>query len=158
MSPITQTKIPLSDEWATPRDLFDALDAEFRFTFDGAAKPWNAKCQRFESDGLGVPWNGKVVWLNPPYSKIGTWMDKAYRESQSGATVVCLVPCSPDRHWWSDWVEGKASEIRLLTRRMLRTGRVHFEREDGTSGRAPFASCIVIYRALAPRSPKGEQE
>ena len=57
MSPITQTRIPLSDEWATPRWLFDHFHAEFLFTLDAAAKPWNAKCPRFlDGTGLGNSW------------------------------------------------------------------------------------------------------
>lgn len=148
MSPITQTPIPLSDEWATPKWLFDRFDAEFHFTIDACAKPWNAKHETYlDGWGLEANWEGATVWMNPPYSDIGAWMRKAYSEStkRAGATVVCLVPCTPDRHWWSDWVEGKA-EVRYLTRSLLPSGRVHFEKEDGTSGRAPFPSCIVVFR------------
>jgi phage N-6-adenine-methyltransferase len=150
VSPITQTKIPLSDEWATPVEVFATFDAEFKFTMDAAAKSWNAKVSDFmspEANGLAQSWADEIVWLNPPYSDVGAWLAKAYEESQRGATVVALVPCSPDRHWWADHVEGKVSEVRLLTRRTLRTGRVHFVKEDGTSGRAPFASAVLIYRA-----------
>lgn len=152
MSPITQTKIPLSDEWATPAEIFDPLDREFHFTLDVCAKSWNAKTPAFfTSGGLERSWanwvSNEVVWLNPPYSNIGAWLEKAFRESVRGVTVVALVPCSPDRHWWADHVEGKC-EVRLLTRRNLKSGRVHFVKEDGTSGRAPFASAVLIYRAL----------
>lgn len=145
VSPITQTKIPLSDEWATPVDVFAPLNAEFGFTVDAAAKPWNAKLPRFYASGLAEEWTNEVVWLNPPYSEIGVWLEKARAEAERGATVVALVPCSPDRHWWSQHVEGKA-EVRLLTRSTLRSGRIHFVKEDGTSGRAPFASVILVYR------------
>ena len=33
-----------TDEWATPRWVFDALHREFRFTLDPCATPGNAKC------------------------------------------------------------------------------------------------------------------
>jgi len=150
MSPITQTPIPLSDEWGTPADLFAVLDAEFHFNLDPAARRWNAKCRAFftaDVDGLACRWRGRV-WLNPPYSEVAMWLAKARTSVQSGDAqlVVALVPCTPDRRWWSEHVEGVA-EVRPLTRRTLRTGRVHFVREDGTSGRAPFPSCLLIYRA-----------
>lgn len=154
--PITQTKIPLSDEWATPIWLFEKIDAEFGFTLDAAAKPWNAKLGRYVStDGLSADWSGNVVWLNPPYSDIASWLYKARVESRrNGATVVALVPCSPDRHWWHDHVEGVA-EVRLLTRALLPTGRVHFQKEDGTTGRAPFASALLIYRPVTQSAGRG---
>ncbi len=50
-----------TDEWATPQDLFDALDATFHFTLDPCATPENAKCAKFytkEQDGLKQGWGG----------------------------------------------------------------------------------------------------
>lgn len=44
-------------EWGTPQDLFDALDAEFKFTLDVCATPELAKCKRYfspEKDGLAT--------------------------------------------------------------------------------------------------------
>lgn len=144
--PRTRTKVVSTDEWATPRWLFDHFDAEFHFTLDACARPWNAKCAAYNRDiDWGLPWTGEIVWMNPPYSALGHWMAKAQRESENGVTVACLVPCVPDRKWWAASVEGKA-EIRLLTRSLLPSGRVHFEREDGSSDRAPFASCLIVYR------------
>ena len=34
-----------TDLWATPKDFFDRLDAEFGFTLDACALPENAKCK-----------------------------------------------------------------------------------------------------------------
>lgn len=148
MSPVTQTKVVWSDEWATPRWLFDHFDAEFHFTLDPACKPWNAKCaETCDYNGLGRSWGGHTVWLNPPYSDIDPWLAKARKAVRlGGATVVALLPCVPDRKWWAAHVEDEASEVRFLTRSLLKTGRVHFEREDGTAARAPFPSCVVVYR------------
>lgn len=150
MSPITQTKIPLSDEWATPVDVFAPLNAEFGFTVDAAAAGWNTKLPRYWAkgdDGLRQPWWNERIWLNPPYSNIGEWLERACEHAHYDV-LVALVPCSPDRHWWHDSVEGFA-EVRLLTRSTLRSGRIHFVKEDGTSGRAPFASAILVYRKAA---------
>lgn len=47
------------DERATPKTLFDALDAEFHFDLDAAASPDNAKCESFYTDAddaLSRPW------------------------------------------------------------------------------------------------------
>lgn len=149
--PLTKTRTARSDEWATPKWLFDHFDAEFHFEIDVAAQKWNTKCGKFlspEWDALKSPWAPSTVWLNPPYSaaKLRAFMAKAHQESLLGATVVCLVPNAPDTHWWRESVEDKAAEIRPLTRSLLPTGRVHFEREDGWSGRAGFSSVLIVYR------------
>lgn len=36
-----------TDDWATPQDLFDALDAEFHFTLDPCSSEQNHKCDRY---------------------------------------------------------------------------------------------------------------
>lgn len=50
-----------TDQWATPQDFFDKLNAEFHFTLDPCASPENAKCQKYytkEQDGLIQDWGG----------------------------------------------------------------------------------------------------
>lgn len=132
-----------SDEWATPADFFAVLDAEFVFQLDVCAARWSAKYPRFfsrDEDGLSRDW-GFSNWLNPPYSNIGPWLAKARAEAAKGATTVALVPCVPDRKWWAEHVEGKA-EIRHVAGR-----RLYFTAAEGEQPkRAPFPSCVVIYR------------
>ena len=125
-------------DWETPADLFAELDAEFGFTIDVCATAGNAKCAHYwapRDDGLSQRWVG-VCWMNPPYGhKIGKWMEKAYRESRGGATVVCLVPARTDTAWWHDYA--MRGEIRFLR------GRLRFV---GAKSNAPFPSAIVIFR------------
>ena len=76
-----------SMEWTTPRDLFDELDAEFRFDLDAASTHENALCERhwtMAEDGLEMPWEGHV-WCNPPYGRgIGKWVRKAAESNRGG--------------------------------------------------------------------------
>ena len=134
-----------SPEWSTPQDLYDGLDAEFGFTLDPACTHENAKCERHftaADDGLSFSWAGEIVFLNPPYGRvIARWVQKAWEESQDGATVVCLVPARTDTGWWHGYC--MKGEIRFLK------GRLYFSRADGSSGRAPFPSAIVIFRPEA---------
>ena len=54
------------DDWETPQDLFDKLDAEFHFDIDVCATPENAKCENYytpEQDGLSKKWGGRC-WMN----------------------------------------------------------------------------------------------
>lgn len=127
------------DEWETPDDLFAALDAEFDFDFDAASNGLNNKCPTFSVNSLDQDWSQySAVWLNPPYSRglIEPFMRKAYSESNKGSKVVCLVRFDPSTHWFQKWVDGRASEVRMLDR------RVKF---IGAPSCYNFPVCIVIY-------------
>ncbi len=129
-----------SNEWSTPKDFFQALDAEFHFNLDPCATPQNAKCERFytiENDGLAQNWGGRV-FCNPPYGRdLRKWVKKCYEESKRCEVVVMLIPARTDTSYFHDYIYHKASEIRFIR------GRLHFnESKQG----APFPSMVVIYR------------
>lgn len=134
-------------DWRTPRDLFDQLDAEFGFTLDAAASANNALCDRFytaEDDALVQPWEG-TVFCNPPYVRIAPWVEKAATAARQGATVVLLIPASTGTAYWHTWILGRPGvEIRFIR------GRVRF---DGQPYPAPFDSAIVIFRPPAQEQP-----
>src|SRR5690242_3985714 len=96
-----------TNEWSTPQDFFDQLDAEFHFTLEPCATRENAKCARYftqADDGLRQDWSG-VVFMNPPYGRaIKDWVEKVYRSSLAGATVVCLIPARTDTSYWHDFI------------------------------------------------------
>ena len=127
-----------SDEWETPADVFNHYNKIFCFTCDVCASKNNAKVDNFfdvSSDGLKQSWCDRN-WMNPPYGrKIGKWVKKAYKESQNGKLVVCLLPARTDTRWWHDYVVN-ADSIHFIK------GRLKFG--DGV-GSAPFPSVIVIY-------------
>jgi len=131
-----------TDEWATPQDFFDKMNAEFHFETDVCATPQNAKCKRYftkEQDGLSLPWGGRC-WMNPPYGrKIGLWVKKAWEAAQTGATVVCLLPARTDTSWWHDYC--MKGEVRFVR------GRLKF---GGSKNPAPFPSAVVIFRKEEP--------
>jgi len=120
------------DDRETPPDVFDPLNAEFRFTLDVAASKQNAKCARFYAkspeetvftraqgalwqakmaelgalgfDGLSYEWaRNEIVWCNPPFSDIAPWVQKAH---ESACTVVMLLPANrTEQPWWQRYVE-----------------------------------------------------
>lgn len=67
------------DDWETPLDLFNRLDAIYHFDLDVCALPHNAKCDKYyapDDDGLSKQWGG-TCWMSPPYGRqIGKWMEK----------------------------------------------------------------------------------
>ena len=129
-----------NDNWATPREFFDALDREFHFTLDACALPENAKCEKYftpDVDGLQQDWGGAAVFCNPPYGRtVGQWVRKAYHESHKHDTVVVmLLPARTDTSWFHDWIYHRA-EIRFIR------GRLKF---GDSKNSAPFPSMIVIF-------------
>ena len=127
-----------SENWETPPQFFQALDAEFHFDLDVCALPENAKCTRYytpEDDGLSQPWNG-TVWCNPPYGRsISAWVKKA---AESETMVVMLLPARTDTEWFHEYIYGKA-EVRFIK------GRLKF---GGSKNSAPFPSMVVIFRRM----------
>ena len=130
-----------SDEWETPQDVFDRLNAEFNFNLDPCATADNKKCDFYftpEIDGLKQNWGGLRVFCNPPYSKIADWVKKSYSESlRPGTLVVMLIPARTDTRHFHEYILHR-SEIRFLS------GRLKF---SGAKNNAPFPSMVVIYRA-----------
>ena len=132
----------VTDEWATPQDLFDRLNEQYGpFTLDPCSSDFNAKCfdhYTYWEDGLSQRWDGRV-FMNPPYGRqIVKWVKKAYEAARdNGAVVVCLLPARTDTAWWHDYCErGAVTFIR---------GRVKF---SGAKWNAPFPSAIVVFRNL----------
>lgn len=135
-----------TDLWETPQAFFDQLNAEFCFSLDACALPWNAKCERYytpEQDGLSQIWTG-VVWCNPPYGrKIGKWVEKAASSVAEGATVVMLLPARTDTQWFHRYIYHQA-EIRFVP------GRLKFV---GAKWNAPFPCMVVIFRPGREEQP-----
>ena len=141
-----------SNDWATPQDFYNQLDAEFGFTLDPCASQSSAKCSSFytaDDDGLSKNWEGQTVFMNPPYGrKIGNWIQKAYEEGEKGNTrVVALIPARTDTKYWHNYCM-KASEIRFVK------GRLKFGQGD-VKNSAPFPSAVVVFSGSPPPKISG---
>lgn len=127
-----------SDEWCTPKYLFDELNREFKFTVDAASTHENAlvgKHWTIEEDGLLQCWDNERVWCNPPYGRqIAKWVKKA--SEAVGGVVVMLIPARTDTAYWHDYIFPNATDIRFIR------GRLHF---SSSKTGAPFPSAIVIF-------------
>jgi site-specific DNA-methyltransferase (adenine-specific) len=129
-----------SNEWATPIDFFKELDSEFHFTLDPCSDETNYKCEKhytMRENGLLQNWGGERVFCNPPYSEIGAWVEKAFREGHKDNTIiVMLIPARTDTKYFHDYILHR-SEIRFVK------GRLKFG--EGKNS-APFPSMVVIFR------------
>lgn len=135
-----------TDQWSTPQDFFDKLNAEFHFTLDPCADEFNHKCSLYftkEQNGLLQSWGGFSVFCNPPYGReIGSWVEKAYKTNKKhGNLVVMLIPARTDTKWFHNYIYQKPNvEIRFVR------GRLKF----GDSKKdAPFPSMVVIYKGVS---------
>lgn len=130
------------------------LNAEFSFEVDVAADRHNRKCPAYfgrdhveagRRDALTQSWASHACWLNPPYSNVAPWLQKACEEAQQGATVVVLVHFDPSTRWWAKWAL-KADEIRVLT-----GARVRFTPPDGVKASSNTRpSALLVFRKSEP--------
>ena len=130
-----------SDEWETPRWLFDRLNERFSFTIDVAATRENRLCDAWydsRDDGLTQSWEGERVFCNPPYSQISLWAHKFAFEAKNASLIVALIPARPDTAWWNDYI--KTADLVHFIR-----GRLHF---GDSKNSAPFPSAIAFWFGL----------
>ena len=105
-----------SNDWMTPKWLYDQLNYEFNFDFD--------PCPLYaDFDGLEIEW-GTSNFCNPPYiaSIKNKFIVKAYYEWKKGKTVVMLLPVSTSTRIFHDIIY-KRAELRFLKGRLSFSGK-----------------------------------
>lgn len=130
-----------TDEWSSPPEVVRPLDdAVGGFDLDpcsGAEQSQFAEeTYTADDDGLSQEWFGNV-WVNPPYSDMGPWSEKAATEAACDGVdrVVFLCKGDSSTQWW----QAAAESASLIT---AIDGRLSFG--DGDSA-APFASHILVF-------------
>lgn len=113
-----------NDNWATPsgevRIIASELFGDKAFDVDVCADDKNFKAPIFfttENDGLAQNWSkyGQRCWMNPPYSQVTAWMEKAYCQSLKGCFVACLVPASTETLWHRTAVNRILGDAHVIT-------------------------------------------
>ena len=101
----------MSDEWYTPKELFDQLNINFDLDvaspIDNNSRVPASRKYTIEDDGLVLPWEGRV-WMNPPYSKPSPWVSK-WLEHGNG---LALLPMAKSR-WFNDLMQTEANFVLL---------------------------------------------
>ena len=125
-----------SDNQATPKELYDKLNAEFKFDFDPC--PLHS-----DFDGLTIEW-GKSNYINPPYSRQlkEAFVIKAIEESKKGKICVMLLPVSTSTKLFHKHILPNAKDIRFLE------GRVRFlginTKGEYVTNKAPMHDSMVV--------------
>jgi site-specific DNA-methyltransferase (adenine-specific) len=140
-----------SNEWETPKYVYNYLNNIYHFELDAAATKENTLCENYftlDNNSLEQDWfKYKSVFCNPPYGRnIGKFVEKAYQESLKGCTVVLLIPARVDTRWWHSFCS--LGKIMFLKGRLKFINRTFPSwREDGNFKISPanFPSAIVIF-------------
>lgn len=127
-----------TDEWYTPKYVFDALD--YRFDMDVAAPEVRTYVStptgRFLcSDSLEIDWHG-FVWMNPPFGKrngLEPWLEKFLAH----ASGVALVPDRTSAPWWQKYAP--RADLALFVGR-----KIQFIGIDGKPGKSPAQGTTLL--------------
>jgi len=128
-----------SDNWATPKEFYEKLNAEFNFDFDPC--PLHS-----EFDGLKIDW-GLTNFVNPPYSRLlkELFVKKAIEQKNLGKTSVMLLPVSTSTKLFHDHIQPNANEIRFIKGRIKFLG-INTKGEYVTNKSPMHDSMIVIFK------------
>lgn len=119
-----------SDDWYTPRYVFDALGVSFDLDVSAPVEgPRYVPATRWLWErGLEQTWEG-FVWMNPPYGHQSTkiaWLDKFIKHGNG----ITLLPDRTSAPWWQ-WA---VPHMELL---LFVAPKIKFERPDGSIGEQP---------------------
>jgi len=139
-----------TDEYGTPPSLIRKLEGSLGGRFDldpcsGAETNRIARNVYTEADdGLSQPWSGNV-FVNPPFSECGDWIEKAHAEVSEGDAdrVVMLLPVRLAAGYFHDHVT-EAGAICFLR------GRLDYHNGEGVVKGVPFASYLVVFGDPSP--------
>ena len=125
-----------SDNWATPKELYDKLNAQYNFDFDPC--PLNS-----DFDGLVIEW-GKRNFINPPYSRKlkEAFVIKAIQESFKDKLCIMLLPVSTSTKLFHSYILPNAKDIQFLK------GRVKFlgtnTKGEYVTDKAPMHDSMIV--------------
>jgi len=135
-----------TDEWSTPPEIWRPLSKAINgFDLDAASgaekSPIAENVYTEDDDGTAQEWFG-TVWVNPPYSNMGTWTGKVVSEIQRSDVDAILYLCKGDSstNWWHQAIE-EATAVCMLD------SRISFGQEANS---APFASHLFVYGDVPP--------
>jgi phage N-6-adenine-methyltransferase len=118
-----------SDEWYTPKYIFEALGVEFDLDVASPLQRTNVPCNNMiTSNSLQKQWFG-FVWMNPPWCSTIDKMNWVVKFCNHG-NGIALMPDSTSTVWWQYFAAN--CEAILQTNH-----RIKFIKPDGKTGNNP---------------------
>lgn len=132
-----------SDDWYTPRHVFDALGCTFDLDVSAPVEgPRYVPTSRwFWERGLEQEWSG-FIWMNPPFGHQSTkraWLAKFIAHGNG----IALLPDRTSAPWWQ-WAAPQMDALLFVT------PKIKFERPDGSIGEQPGSGTVLM--AIGPRA------
>lgn len=125
-----------SDEWYTPRYIFDALGCTFDLDVAGRFGHGHVPCNALlAANSLQHPWEG-FVWMNPPFggrNGVVPWLRKFCLHGNG----IALVPDRTSAPWFQEYA-------RTAHAILFMSPKVKFERPDGSIGRSPSTGTALL--------------
>lgn len=133
-----EQSVGATDEWYTPKYVFDAMDAVFNIDVASPGKEivhWIPAQWHITEKSIEKKWNG-FVWMNPPFggrNGIIPWLEK-FCEHSNG---VCLVPDRTSAPWWQKYAA-------KMQRILFVSPKIKFIGADGEEGKSPAqGTCLM---------------
>lgn len=137
----TPRSIVVAARHAVGIERWDLDPASNKFSIIPAETSWHGEGP--EDDGLALPWFGDT-WLNPPFSAMLTWVEKALRESKRTRSLTFLGPGDSSTTWWRKMVDNSDSWAAWPT-------RIHFPMPDHPTGSPPGPIHLFYFGARSTR-------
>lgn len=146
-----------SDEWYTPKYIFDSLNCIFDMDVSSPADRTHCHVPAREfitENSLDTQWNG-FVWMNPPFggrNGIRPWLEKIADHGDG----IALTPDRTSAPWWQ--YAATHPNCRAI---LFIAGKVKFIRPDGSAGESPstgttlFGFGLMASRVLNTASKNG---
>lgn len=139
-----------SDDWYTPPEIpqslgefdLDPCAAKERPKLNHALVNWRGV------DGLSQEWFGRV-WLNPPYSAVGPWLDKLAKHGNG----IALLNSWTEREWMQKGI--RAADGAMFLRTRVRFIHPSGRRNHGCCGQVLLAFGADNLRRLAMSGLEG---
>jgi hypothetical protein len=137
-----------SDNWRTPQDLWNTLNAQYGFTIDLCASKQDAKTEKYISSlEIDLVPPDSIAWINPPFSKVKQLLPIVLKDNYP---VVGIYRADNfETKIWQEHILQKADWLFFFS------GRIRYEDPFGTRQSPMFPSVLWGKRLPEPIGLQG---